>query len=250
MSRQIIIGDIHGCIEEFNELLQTLEYRPNTEDELYLVGDLVDRGPDSVGCVRRVKQLGAVAVLGNHEEKYIRYARHEKKRLESGKPNPMKLSDEKQAVYQSLEEEDLNYLASLPLYHHINPELVMVHAGLEPKIPVKKQFTNALIRLRYVDTEKGRFVASVPGVRPAGAVDWATVWKGPESVVYGHAVHDLYNPRQDNPEAGVFCYGIDTGCCFGGVLTALVLYNHRVWEDVEFVRVRSKRKYAKFSNGE
>ena len=55
-----------------------------------------------------------------------------------------------------------------------------------------------------------------------GSMPWATSWQGPESVVYGHAVYSLSEARLDEHD-GYTCYGIDTGCVFGGQLTALVV---------------------------
>ena len=78
--RVICVGDIHGCLEEFDELLRTLQYNKERE-QLILLGDLMDRGPDPVGCVRRARELDLACIMGNHEEKHLRWRRHEKKRL-------------------------------------------------------------------------------------------------------------------------------------------------------------------------
>ena len=75
--QQIFIGDVHGCLEELITLLSRLEYN-SACDTLVFVGDLVDRGPESVGVVRHVRELQAEhgqekvqCVMGNHEEKYV-----------------------------------------------------------------------------------------------------------------------------------------------------------------------------------
>ena len=65
-------------------------------ESLVFVGDLMDRGPDPVGVVRRVRELGARAVMGNHDEKHVRFGRHEARRL--GEPayrNPLMMSEER-----------------------------------------------------------------------------------------------------------------------------------------------------------
>ena len=67
---------------------------------------------------------------------------------------------------------------------------------------------------------------------------WTSKWIGPDNVVYGHAVHSLKSPRVDRPVPGVECWGIDTGCCFGGRLTALCI------ETREIVQVDAREKYA------
>ncbi|HEX8909086.1 MAG TPA: metallophosphoesterase, partial [Anaeromyxobacteraceae bacterium] len=60
--RTIVVGDVHGCLEELDELLRLVELRPGF-DRLVFVGDLLDRGPDSLGVVRRARELRARSVL-------------------------------------------------------------------------------------------------------------------------------------------------------------------------------------------
>jgi len=90
MPKTYIIGDVHGCIDELQELIQQLA--PGAYDQLIFIGDLIDRGPDSSGVVRQVvqwsKQLNVKLILGNHEEKFLRYVQHIKDG--SGFDNQMK----------------------------------------------------------------------------------------------------------------------------------------------------------------
>lgn len=74
--RVFVIGDIHGCADEFKQLVQAISYDP-TKDVLILAGDLVYRGPDNVGVIRLAKQLGALCVRGNHDDKVIRLKTYE-----------------------------------------------------------------------------------------------------------------------------------------------------------------------------
>jgi serine/threonine protein phosphatase 1 len=77
MQRTIAISDIHGCVDELNELLIRMKYTPS-RDRLILLGDYVDRGPDSRGTVQRVRELvqgGAVALRGNHDQRLVDLAR-------------------------------------------------------------------------------------------------------------------------------------------------------------------------------
>ena len=67
-----VIGDIHGSLPEFNQLISKLHYNHDAGDRIILAGDLVARGPDSVGVIRRANELKALCVRGNHDDKVIR----------------------------------------------------------------------------------------------------------------------------------------------------------------------------------
>lgn len=69
--RIFVIGDIHGCLNEFNDIVTKLNFDP-TKDQIILAGDLTSKGPDSVGVIRRAKELGALCVRGNHDDKVVR----------------------------------------------------------------------------------------------------------------------------------------------------------------------------------
>jgi bis(5'-nucleosyl)-tetraphosphatase (symmetrical) len=235
--RTLVIGDVHGCLDELDELLRTLQHRRD-RDRLVFVGDFLDRGPDPVGAVRRARELGAEAVLGNHEEKHLRWRSHEERALRDPKyHNPMQaLGPEKLRAHAALRDDDWAWIDALPVLLRLAPGWLVAHAGLEPARPVEKQREDALLRIRYVD-EGGKLAA---GLRPRpNTHPWATRWRGPDHVIYGHQVHDLEAPRIDEPTPGVRCWGLDTGCCFGGRLTALVL------PDEEIVQVDARATYAK-----
>lgn len=234
LARTIVIGDVHGCLDELDELLRLLSVKDGAS--LVFVGDFMDRGPDPAGVVRRVRELGARAVMGNHDEKHVRFAKHEaRRRHEPAYRNPVVLNDERARQNAALRPDDLAWLASLPVHLRIDAEWVAVHAGFEPGRAIETQKPGVAMRVRHVDVA-GRMVTL--GNEGPLTSPWASRWQGPESIVYGHDVHDLEHPRIDHPASGVSCYGIDTGCCFGGRLTALVLPSR------EIVQVQAKRAYA------
>ena len=246
--RAIVIGDVHGCLDELDELLRIVEYRQEA-DRLYFVGDLVDRGPDPVGVVRRVRELHAECARGNHEEKHVRWARREAERRATGKPNPMRpLAEKVLREHETLGDDNLAWMAALPLVIEPVPGWVIVHAGFEPDRPVWQQNPNVCMRVRYVD-QRDRMKSGDPYSKPAGAVRWATRWPGRENVIYGHAVHDMADATVDEPQESVRCYGIDTGCCFGGRLTALVMPRRQSvsYDDVSFVQVQARAAYHPFT---
>lgn len=237
--RTIVIGDIHGCLVEFQELLVLVGFHQG-EDRLVLVGDLMDRGPDPVGCVRLAQELSAECVLGNHEESHIRWRKHEERRAATGKKNPMKPFPAIRAEQNAaLSEQDVEWFRSLPTMLEIAPNLIVCHAGMEPMVPAYQQ-GSAVIRVRYVDsTGKMVSIDETTLEQPANSVYWTTQWAGPESVIYGHAVHSFENPRVDRFEGGA-CYGIDTGVVYGGRLSAAIVVNGQVQE---FAQVHAHQRY-------
>ncbi len=229
IKRTIIVGDIHGCIDEFNELIKKLSYDKKS-DRLILLGDLIDRGPDSVAVVRKARQMDLECVMGNHEYKFLKWFKSYNSKND--------VYDRKD-YYLQLSDEDINYIAQMPTSIKLENTIV-VHAGLKPGISLSNQSKDDLMYLRYTDKDK-KFISlkkiSKFGKEATGAHFWTEFWYGPESVVYGHNVHSFEEPLIEEVRPGVFCYGLDTGCCFGGKLTAMVL------ETKEIVQVQAKRTY-------
>jgi bis(5'-nucleosyl)-tetraphosphatase (symmetrical) len=122
------IGDIQGCDDEFGRLLDKLRFDPRS-DRLWLVGDLVNRGPKSLQVLRRVRALGqaAVTVLGNHDLHLLAVAYAKNERL--------KAKDTLDEVLNATDRDELlAWLRNQPILHH-DPELnfTMIHAGLAPQ---------------------------------------------------------------------------------------------------------------------
>ena len=234
-----VVGDVHGCLEEFRELLKLLSFS-RERDRLVQVGDLMDRGPDPIGCVRFARELGATVLMGNHEDKHVRWRKHEAVRAVTGKKNPMKFSPNKIILNESLPDDIVQWMFEMPLTLDLGDGFVVTHAGLEPAHSFADQ-GKAVLRVRYVD-DKGKFVGFKNGTtdQPEGTAYWTEKWKGPESVIYGHARHSHTTPRVDTFPGGR-CFGIDTGCVFGGKLTAAILVSG---QEPEFVQVDARRTYA------
>ena len=237
----IVIGDVHGCIEELDELLALI----GPGHRLVFLGDLMDRGPDPAAVVRRVRELGAECVMGNHDEKHVRWARHEaKRRANPDYRNPMKpLPPVRLAEHAALGEDGIAYLAALPTRIALDDGWWAVHGGVAPRTAFAAQKPATLIRCRWVDGAGAMIASADP---PPNARHWATVWSGPENIIYGHHVHGWDAVRIDHAVPAVTCVGIDTGCCFGGRLTAYVVGSG------ETISVKAKRAYAPIreANGE
>jgi hypothetical protein len=197
--RTVIVGDVHGCTGELQELLELARFAEGT-DRLVLVGDLVARGPDSAGALELVRRLGARAVRGNHDDKLLA-ARG------GGKP----LGPDHERVAQSLSEDDWRTLEAMPLWLDLpEHDARVVHAGVIPGVDIDHAPPEALLTIRTVRS-RGRW-SDDPD---AGAL-WGSLYEGPPHVVFGHHA-------RPEPQLHPWATGLDTGCVYGGRLTALVL---------------------------
>lgn len=242
----VAVGDVHGCVDELKELLNTIQFNKQ-QMRLVFLGDLVHRGPDTLGVVRKVRELDVECIMGNHEDKLLRWRKHEVINKLSGKKNPMKeISATEKFANESLSEDDLIWMKSLPLKLNLGNNWWAAHAGVEPGVSWDKQIPSQVMRVRYVD-KNGRGVSlNADKSQPEGTVYWTEQWKGPENIVYGHCVHDLKNPRYDITAGYGACLGIDTGCCFGGHLTSALFHNNRI----EIVQVKAKKIYCEGHSSE
>lgn len=227
-----IISDIHGCIDEFREMVNKISLGSN--DKLYILGDLVDRGPDSIGCIRYAKSLNANVILGNHEHKIIKWSEHKSY-----------IPHNKQ-YYANLKDSDIDYLKSLPLSVKIAKHTYGIHAGIRNKNPIDKQTDDDLLTLRFTDIN-GKYI-SIKKIKKAGSVKlanayfWTHFYNKPYNIVYGHQVHSTNSIKITPINRGIACYGIDTGVCFGGNLSCLV------WDTKEVVQVKAKQVYVGHTN--
>jgi len=214
--RLIAVGDIHGCHAEFAELLSQLELKAG--DRVVLLGDLVNRGPDSTKVIDLARSTGAVSLLGNHELRLLKFRK-------TGDRKYMKEHDLE--TFDSLRPDDWAYLESMKLTFE-EPELntVFVHGGFMPGEPWQKQPSEVVTRIQVIDKEgRPRKRADAPD-----APSWADLWGGPPFVVYGHTPRpDVYRLK--------WSLGIDTGCVMGGLLTAYILPERRI------LQVKARQRY-------
>ena len=215
--RVIFVGDVHGCLDELTALLSLAEV-DGSGDQVVLVGDVTAKGPDSQGVLALIRERGFRAVLGNHDAKVLSVGRHEKTR----DPD----IGEHARVAATLTDADWALLESLPLVLPV-PEVgaIAVHGGLVPGVPLDEQPRKFLLNLRSITPE------GEPSKRVDAGVPWGSVWPGPEHVVFGH---DAMRGLQRHP----FATGLDTGCVYGGALSALILPANRI------ISVPARRPYA------
>ncbi|MDI1447877.1 metallophosphoesterase [Polyangium sp. 6x1] len=201
MGRTVVVGDLHGCRDELEDLLGHVGF--GAGDRLISVGDLVVRGPDPAGTIDLLRKHHARVVRGNHEDRLLRYRQ--------APPNAVpQLGSLQREVVRALRRRHWDFLASLPLWIDL-PEhgLRVVHAGVDPTVPIERQSPRTLMYVRSLN------VSGAPEER-RGSILWGERYVGPPHLVFGHNALERPQIHRD-------ATGIDTGCVYGGRLTAMVL---------------------------
>ncbi|MFH9964268.1 polynucleotide kinase-phosphatase [Streptomyces mirabilis] len=222
-----IIGDIHGCASELETLLGKLGYVDGAHPEgrtAVFVGDLVDRGPDTPGVLRRVMSMvaagDALCVPGNHENKLGRYLKGRKVQHSHGLAETIEQLDGESEEFHARVREFVDGLVS----HYVldGGRLVVCHAGLPEKYHGR---TSGRVRSHalYGDTTGETDEFGLPVRYP-----WAEDYRGRAAVVYGHTPVPTATWLNNT-----IC--LDTGAVFGGKLTALR------WPERELVDVPAER---------
>ncbi len=255
------IGDLQGCLTEVEQLLEQIHYDP-AQDQLWFTGDIVNRGPQSLECLRFVKSLGdgAVTVLGNHDLNLLAI-----NFLEDKQPHRKDTLDE--ILVAPDRDELLDWLRHRPLLHQEHG-YTLIHAGLAPQWSIKKAarlaaeveaalqgedyveffanmygntpavwnsklkgwdrlrcITNYLTRIRYCD-KQGRYnlhETGSPGSQKKGLMPWFEVpnrESRKDRLVFGHWSTLRLTAKQREK---YLVYPLDSGCLWGGDLTALKL---------------------------
>lgn len=262
-ARGIVIGDIHGCLTELKQILKkcgfsNLVVRKNphildnshdsysliecgeintdsTDDLCIFVGDLVNKGPNSYEVVRFLRALGAVGVLGNHDQKLLEI-----------RNSPMREKYNKSSLYHlaiDCPEDVLVYLQHLPhIIRFPQWETIIVHAGLDPSLPLLNQGENSVTRMRRLknveESSNSSLYLSSSSLfhtieRGKKGQEWYEVWNNfmntaefsplcgePEYknslIVYGH-------DAKSGLQVHKFTIGLDTGCVYGRKLTCVAL---------------------------
>lgn len=266
------IGDIQGCFKDFKRLLRKIGF-DSTRDHLWLTGDLVNRGPDSLDTLRFVKDLGTCAtiVLGNHDLHLLA--------CYYGKRTPHRNDTLKAILYAHDRDDLLHWLRYRPLLHY-DKNFCLVHAGLPPQWDLRLackyankvemvlrdsnlgpgffeqmygdnpvlwkeeldewaalRFTiNALTRMRYcrLDGSIDTNYKGVPGSQPQDLIPWFEhpARKSKDlNILFGH-----WSSLGILSRKGL--YNLDTGCIWGGKLTALEIGTDRL----QYIQVDCEQK--------
>ena len=232
-----IVGDVHGCIEELLELLSALGYlvemrdgqyavQPPVGRKLIFVGDLVDRGPGTPEVLRLVSSLvrneQAFCVPGNHDIKLVKALRGRDVKLTHGLADSMRQLEKESPEFR---QEMAKFLDGL-ISHYVldDGKLVVAHAGL--KESMQGRGSGAVREFALFGETTGETDEFGLPVR----YNWAADYRGKALVVYGHT-------PQPEPLWLNNTVNIDTGCVFGGSLTALR------YPEKEIVSIRARATY-------
>ncbi|MGZ3667112.1 MAG: polynucleotide kinase-phosphatase, partial [Ktedonobacterales bacterium] len=234
-----IIGDVHGCYDELIDVLALLGYREDVEAGYHhpdgrraiFVGDLVDRGPkvvETVALARRMVMAGqAFCVPGNHDDKLVRHLRGKQVQISHGMAESIAqieaLPEEQRATWKR------DYIAFLDdMSSHLvldSGRLVVAHAGMKE---VYQRRASGRVRAFALF---GETTGETDEFGLPERLNWAADYRGKAAVVYGHT--PVHEPAWLNNTINV-----DTGCVFGGKLTALR------WPERDLVSVLARQTYA------
>ena len=215
--RTLIIGDVHGCLDELKAIVG--QFSPEKNDQIIAVGDLINRGPDNLGTLKFARKNKIRSVLGNHEKKIL----HAWKNGDKSSLNPVSWR-----TLLEIGESNLNWISTWPhIFKVPSHKALVVHGGF---IPTRKWNKQAAADVTYVQVIDHRGYPTKQAINP-NAQPWADYWTGKRHVFYGHA------PRP-NPLLHARATGLDTGCVYGYYLTAVSL------PDFTFYKVPAKRAYV------
>ncbi len=199
------IGDIHGCLNALKKLIEKISPTPN--DKLVFLGDYIDRGPDSKGVIDFLielsKRTNCVFLRGNHEQMLLDV-------VDNGDDTYLWVINGATATWRSYgnfqnllyNDEHLEFFRNTQ-YYFIEDKYLFVHGGVRPNIPIEKQDKRDLIWIREEFISKKHNTGYI--------------------VVFGHTPFEDVFIGEDK-------IGIDTGCVYGGKLTA---YNILLYRKVE-----------------
>lgn len=262
------IGDLQGCYEELQDLLNEINF-DESDDQLYFVGDLINRGIDSLACLRFVKSLNnAYTVLGNHDLHLLAVANGVRKPHRKDTLDDILNAEDKEELFSWLRQQAL-------LLHEKENDFYILHAGLPPQWSIEQAqelanetselltsnsfddfiqtmygnqpdiwqnslkgnerirfIINCFTRMRYV-TKEGSLDfdnKDAPGKQAKGLTPWYAHKDRKtqkQKIIFGHwstvMLGNENNFRQHN------VYPTDTGCLWGGSLTALRLEDEKVF---------------------
>lgn len=228
---------MHGCSNELKSLLGLLS--PRTTDRLIFLGDLVNRGPDSVGTLKLILKWlkeghSLEVVLGNHDVSLLQAAASlgflDTNRTFLSEANLFQVQPHFVELARQVHQEApdaLAWLSHRPLFIE-DQEWIAVHAGLPPTVSLTESSWETLTRVRHWNPETR---SMIPPERQSAGGPWYLGVKGPKAIIYGHWATQGLQIKD-------FSKGMDSGCVWGGRLSALC------WEDQSVYSVPAQQIYC------
>ncbi len=222
-----VVGDVQGCARELDDLLEWVRFDPG-RDTLWCVGDLVNRGPDSLETLRLWRDVGGHSVLGNHDV-YALLARSGRKPRKPDTLDALFAAEDADLLLGRLREQPV--LVQLPGGDRVQP-VWLVHAGLDPRwtdlSKIARRLDNGSHDDAWLEDPDLAFASQVrcctadgercghsgpPDKCPPPYRPWDEFYRAGPLVVHGHwARRGAYR--------GERTMGLDSGCVYGGMLTA------------------------------
>jgi serine/threonine protein phosphatase 1 len=227
---KVVLGDIHGCFDEFIELLDLVG--PGEDDCIIAIGDLPDYGPDAPKVVTFfARRRNALSLRGNHERKHVRVVRGLMSQRNFGRAQRATVEQFDRALRSEggtlSYREAIELFASFPLSIEF-PEALLVHAGFEYGVPLGEQDERVLTGSGFMP--QNRHAAD-------GLFAWCETYpRDAKPIIFGHlgvGRAPWPYPQREN------LWPIDTGCASGGYLTAVTLPDFKVFQ------VRARKEYRK-----
>ncbi|OJJ48343.1 hypothetical protein ASPZODRAFT_14484 [Penicilliopsis zonata CBS 506.65] len=242
--RLIVVGDVHGCKAELVKLLEKVSFNPNNGDHLIFTGDMINKGPDSLGVVDLARKYSASCVRGNHEDRVL-LLRHEMYAANTltaddassavdSKEEFLSTDYQERKLARQLTHDQAKWLDTCPVILKVGQipdmgQVVVVHAGIVPGVPLEKQDPASVMNMRTIDLD-----THVPSSSKSG-MPWTKLFNKHQSllysdlkesdpdakastttVIYGHDASSSLNLK-------TYTKGLDSRCVKGGKLTAMVI---------------------------
>ncbi len=230
-----VVGDVQGCAREFDDLVEWIRLEPG-RDELWCLGDLVNRGPDSLAAMRLWRDIAGRSLIGNHDVYALLAHSGRRQRRE----------DTLQSLFEAADcAELLDRLRAEPVLARLDGReggepAWIVHAGLDPRWgdleETASRINGATHDDDWLESEEVSFATRVRCCNAAGEMlrssgppddcpepyrPWDALYKGRTRIVHGHwARRGAYRRGRT--------MGLDSGCVYGGALTAWCLEEDRI----------------------
>mmetsp|Transcript_16590 Transcript_16590/g.29044 ORF Transcript_16590/g.29044 Transcript_16590/m.29044 type:complete len:344 (-) Transcript_16590:207-1238(-) len=264
-SREVfVIGDVHGCYDEQRKLVdlatESAKARNNKDVLIIYVGDLLNKGPESVKSLRMAMEMKSLCVRGNHEESAMlalqKYRQAMNEHYGSDPHEPVIIPEQYQWTLE-LTQDEIDWIMEMPMSISIpSYNICIVHAGIVPGVPLREQHLPNLLRMRDVIPldeyeQHPNSNSNSPSHSPIYSASfkytkfsqsWALVYSTMAATQKEHTLpmiifgHDAPRRLQRFP----FAVGLDSGCVYGGELSGVFLSNVS-----NVIKVAAARQYVK-----